>query len=133
MYFRHVRDASIAGTVYNDADGSGSLTAGDAFKSGVVVFIDANNDGIKDAGETSTTSAVADGTYTFSGLAAGTYHVSYVVTTGWANTGTPPQDVPLTAGQVVTPNTSFYQSRDASIAGTVYNDADGSGSLTAGD
>src|SRR5204863_246163 len=112
--FEQERDASISGTVYNDADGSGTLTAGDAFKSGVVVFLDANNDGIKDAGETSTTSAVADGTYSFSGLAAGTYHVSYVVTSGWANTGSRPQDVILTAGQVVTAKNLFEQERDAS-------------------
>ena len=49
--------SSIAGTVYDDADGSGTLTAGDSAKGGVTVFLDTDDDGNLDAGETSTTAS----------------------------------------------------------------------------
>src|SRR5204863_435156 len=89
-----VRGASIAGTVFNDANGDG-LSAGDSGKSGVVVFIDSNTNGVKDAGEPSSTTD-GTGAYSFTGLAAGVYSVDYQVATGWANTGTEPLSVTLT-------------------------------------
>ncbi len=89
--FAQQQNASIAGTVYNDANGNGSADLGESGKSTVTVFLDTNNSGSLDGGETSTSSA-GNGSYSFSGLTAGTYHVSYVVPGGWVNTGTRPLD-----------------------------------------
>src|SRR4029079_18898319 len=131
-FFEQERDASIAGTVYNDANGNGSLDSGRLCKSGGTVFIASNSNGVKDTGEPSTTTA-GDGSYSFTGLAAGSYTVDYQVTSGFANTGTTPRSATRTAVQNATGKNFFEQERDASIAGTVYNDANGNGSLDSGE
>lgn len=66
---------NISGTIYNDTDGDGTRDAGEAVQAGRVVFIDANSNGRYDTGERTAT-ANADGVYTFSGLANGTYRVA---------------------------------------------------------
>ncbi|MDQ4132696.1 MAG: Ig-like domain-containing protein, partial [Actinomycetota bacterium] len=94
-FFAQQRNATISGTVFNDV----------------------NNDGIRQAGETSTvgggsvsisggTPAVsvgpatvsANGTYSFTGLQAGSYTLTYSPPSGFASTGTNPQSATLTAG-----------------------------------
>src|SRR5205823_213152 len=42
-------NASIAGTLFNDADADGALDAGEARLAGRTVYIDANHNGVKDA------------------------------------------------------------------------------------
>jgi protocatechuate 3,4-dioxygenase beta subunit len=74
----------IKGTKYEDVSGNG-LSADDVGLGGVVVYLDANNNGVKDPGERSTTTA-ADGTYQFTGLTPGTYIVREVVPTGYVRT-----------------------------------------------
>jgi hypothetical protein len=49
---------------------------------GVAVFLDADDDGVFDAGEATATTA-ADGSYAFTGLAAGKYHVQLADGSGW--------------------------------------------------
>jgi Ca2+-binding RTX toxin-like protein len=76
---------SISGKKYKDQTGNG-LTADDTALAGTVIYLDANNNGAKDAGERSTVSG-ADGSYQFTGLGAGTYIVREVVPDGFIRTG----------------------------------------------
>src|SRR5437588_8214154 len=69
--------ASISGTVFNDVNVNGTFDAGDKGLSGRKVYIDANNNGRLDKGEIFARSK--HGTYTLSGLAAGTYTVREVL------------------------------------------------------
>ncbi|MCA1683655.1 MAG: DUF11 domain-containing protein, partial [Actinobacteria bacterium] len=87
---------SIAGTVFNDADGTGTRTGG--VLGNVTVFVDANSNGTADAGERTATSNATTGQYSFTGLTAGNYTVSYVLPAGYANTGTRPVVVNLATG-----------------------------------
>src|SRR5207248_4273756 len=108
-----------------DAGGDGS-SAGDPGK-GSVVFFTSSRRHTNSYGDWSSDVCASDLTYSFSGLAAGSYHVSYVVTSGWANTGTRPQDVTLTAGQNATGDRKSVVQGKSAIAGTGYNDAGGDG------
>src|SRR4029079_15999857 len=97
-------------------------------KSGVTVSL---TGGTPSSPATSTTDA--NGAYTFTGLPAGSYSIDYTVSTGYANTGTRPLPVTLTAGQNATGNNFFEQERDASIAGYVYDDINGNGGYESGE
>ncbi len=77
--------AEIRGSKWNDLDGDGVWDAGEPALAGATVYLDANNNGVLDAGEISTTTA-ADGSYAFTGLAPGNYTVAEVVPTGWKQT-----------------------------------------------
>jgi hypothetical protein len=70
--FGITRTVKISGTVFNDADGG--RDAGEAGMPGFRVFLDANNNGVLDAGEKNVLTNSA-GSYTFNGLPAGVYHV----------------------------------------------------------
>ncbi|MBP6899056.1 MAG: S8 family serine peptidase [Burkholderiaceae bacterium] len=76
---------SIAGAQFNDVNGNGQREAGEDGLAGWTVFIDADGDGLLDAGERSTLTA-ADGSYAFDGLRAGTYQVAVVTPEGWIQT-----------------------------------------------
>ena len=123
---------SISGTVYNDLNGNGSLDGGEVGKAGVTVFIDTNNNGVLNGGETST-STDGSGNYSFANLTVATYRITYVIPSGWANTGTRPLLVTVSAGANSAGNNFFTQERDASISGHVYNDTNGNGSLDGGE
>lgn len=60
---------TIGGTVYDDADGSGTKGSSEAGLSNWRVYLDADNDGVFDSGEKSVLSSSA-GAYQFTGLAA---------------------------------------------------------------
>lgn len=80
--FNNVKYGSISGRKLNDLDGNAD-TAGDRYPvSGYTIFIDANNNGKLDPGETSTETA-SDGTYSFTNLKPGTYTVVEVLKVGW--------------------------------------------------
>lgn len=76
--------ASISGKKFQDQTGNG-LTSDDTPLGGTTIYLDADNDGVKDAGEPSTVTG-ADGKYQFSGLASGTYVVREVVPYGFIRT-----------------------------------------------
>lgn len=61
---------SVTGVVFQDYNADGVRDEGEPGVGGKVVWADANNDGVLDDGEVSTTTA-ADGSYTLSGLPAG--------------------------------------------------------------
>ncbi|HVE46190.1 MAG TPA: S8 family serine peptidase, partial [Acidimicrobiales bacterium] len=93
------RNASISGTIFNDV----------------------NNNGVKDAGETGTVgggtigisggtppvsltplTVTAGGTYSFTGLQAGNYTLTYSAPSGYSPTGPNPQTITLSASESVT-------------------------------
>ena len=61
---------TLTGTKFEDLDGDGIRDAGEGPVEGVTIFIDANKNGVLDAGER-TTVTDADGNYTFYGVATG--------------------------------------------------------------
>ncbi len=77
--------ATISGTVFNDLNADGVKNTGESGQSGWTVYLDADGNGQLGTGETSTTTA-ADGSYSFDGLAAGTYTVAEVQQPGWQQT-----------------------------------------------
>ena len=89
--------ASISGSVFNDNNKNGKYDSGDGYAKGVVVFLDADNDGKLDSGETSVTTD-GGGKFNFTKLTAGTYRVRRVMPSGYAYSTTKP-DVTLAKGQ----------------------------------
>ena len=88
--------ATISGQVFNDLNANGLKDGGESGQSGWTVYLDANGNGQLDTGETSTTTA-ADGSYSFDGLAAGTYTVAEVQQSGWQQTS-PAGTAPASSG-----------------------------------
>ena len=96
--FGEILPGSIAGVVYADKTGDG-LSGDDAALPGVTVqLVDATGKVI------AAQKAGADGSYSFTNLAPGTYTVQEVVPTGYVQTGPSSltYTVPLAAGQAVT-------------------------------
>lgn len=75
----------IAGVVWDDADGDGQSNRGDRPLRGVRVYLDVNDNGVRDPGERSTTTN-ASGAYHFDDLEAGNYNVRQEVPFGFRNT-----------------------------------------------
>jgi N-acetylneuraminic acid mutarotase/uncharacterized GH25 family protein len=136
------------GGVATGATITGSVTNSGAAVAGATVYLDANNNGTLDTGELSTLTT-ASGTYQFSNVPAGTYVVEQVVPSGKTqSTPTAGTGLPLTvtagatyanenfvdATPVVTPVTPVAPvapvapTPTASIAGNVFDDANGNGS-----
>ena len=124
---------TITGIKFNDIDGNGTQAAGEIGVPGVTVFLDTNNDGILDAGETSATTDV-NGGFNFSNLPAGTYNVREVVPANSQPTTPNPVPVTLTAGQT-TPATVNFGNRllPGTITGTKFNDTNGNGTQDTGE
>ncbi|QDT54535.1 hypothetical protein Pan44_25680 [Caulifigura coniformis] len=76
--------SSITGRVWHDADGDGRVDVGDAGLPGVIVYLDANNNGLFESGSEQFVVTGIDGRYTFGGLAAGTYRIRQVPGAGYA-------------------------------------------------
>ena len=127
---------SLSGVVFNDANSDGTQDNGETGLSGWTVFIDENGTGQFSQGDPTATTD-ANGTYTFTGLAPGSYTVlvetndGYTQTTPASNAGS---TVTVTAGQNATA-APFGESQQNSgtISGTVYNDANGNGVQDSGE
>lgn len=78
---------AITGRVWLDTDGDGLRDWGEAGLAGRVVWLDANDNAILDAGEVLTVTDAA-GAYAFDGLAPGRHRVAQVDPTGWTATAT---------------------------------------------
>jgi len=130
--------ASIFGTVFNDANGNGKQDSGESGIAGVTVFIDLTNAGVFKPGDPETTTNTSGG-YGFTGLIAGTYIVRQILpngdkqtfpTLGYGN------HVTVAAGQTATGANFGDQNVPVmlgSISGTVFNDANGDEKLDNGE
>jgi protocatechuate 3,4-dioxygenase beta subunit len=125
--------SSIGGSVYEDADADGAAReAGEAGLAGRVVYIDANANAAKDAGEASATTD-ASGDYTLGGVNPGTYTLRLVATAGWtcSRPATCSFSVTTSAGSVSGRDFASYTT--ASVAGHVYEDLDADGARDGGE
>jgi subtilisin family serine protease len=75
----------IEGTIWNDLDGDGTQDIDEATLSDWTVYLDQNQNGTLDAGETSTVTDV-NGDYSFTNVAPGTYTVAQVMQPDWMQT-----------------------------------------------
>jgi len=94
---------SLAGVKFEDVDGDGQRDADEQGLAGWTIFLDADEDGLLDAGERSVVTD-ATGAYAFSNLMPGRYVVAEVQQTGWTQT-TPAVD-PAVAGAALLTTTA---------------------------
>lgn len=129
-----VSNASVGGVVIGDNNGNGTYDAGDTVLSGITLFIDSNNNSSQDAGEP-TALTQADGSYSFTGLAAGTYVVRRVLPSSWTDSSGSPssRSVTLAAGQSITNANFYFAPALTQISGTVFNDANSNGAVDVGE
>ena len=137
LYGAPVGTGSISSTVFQDLNGDGIQ---DASETGGVenatIYIDANENGAFDAGESFTTSA-SDGAYSLTGLLAGFYVVGIETPAGFRATLPVDGDqaVQVSPGEAVADDGLFgaEATRDATaVSGIVVNDSDGDGLLETG-
>ena len=75
----------IHGVIFNDLNGDGQLQPAEPGIAGRIVYLDQNQNGVLDPGEQWTTTP-ADGSYSFTNLAPGLYHVAEQVPNSWKQT-----------------------------------------------
>jgi len=132
-----VQPVDIRGTVYEDSNGDGNFDAGETGISGVTVYLDLNDNGVKDAGEPEDTTD-ANGDYEFADKNPGSYVVRETNPAGYTSTGDTDGanddkiSVTLTSGMDSNDN-DFFDMRPADIRGTVYEDTNGDGNFDAGE
>ena len=108
---------TISGTAFEDFDGNGIKGSSDTGLSGFTVYLDENNNGVLDSGDVSTTTD-ANGNYSFTGLADGTYTVREVVPTGWTQTSVASYSATVSSTQNSTGN-NFGQFPDSPTSVTL--------------
>jgi subtilisin-like proprotein convertase family protein len=125
---------SIQGRVYEDADVNLLFDGGDPRLGGWTVYLDANNNGVLDAGETSVVSDAA-GAYDFLDLKAGAYTVRRVTPAGWTDNrpAAGAYAITLATGASTSPGNHFGQLRADAIYGQAYEDLNGDGVRDAAD
>ena len=85
LTFGTTQKGLISGVVFNDTNADQIRQNGEAGRQGWRVFLDTDNDGVFDTGETSVLTS-ATGAYTFNNLAPGTYRVRAVQQVGFTRT-----------------------------------------------
>ncbi|MDB5327022.1 MAG: Cna B-type, partial [Phycisphaerales bacterium] len=96
--------ASITAYVINDTIRDGKWSSGEKGIAGRTVWLDLDNDNVKDANETAVTTGT-NGVFSFTNLAAGQYFVRQVIPAGWIQTypaASGALTITLTAGQAKT-------------------------------
>ncbi len=122
--------AIITGEVYSDSNSSGTLTAGDSGLAGWTVTLTNTS-----TNATYTTVTDSNGDYAFAGIQAGSYTLSEVLQSGFAQTapaapGT--YSLTISSGQVLS-NQDFGDHATASISGVVFDDSNADGTLDNGE
>ncbi len=90
----------VSGTVFVDADQDGARDAGEVGQAGVTVFADLDADGKLDAGETAAVTA-ADGTYAIDFADNGVFRIRQIPPFGFAATTSNPINVSVSNGGTV--------------------------------
>lgn len=120
---------SVDGTVFSDTNDNGTQDTGEAGVAGRIVFIDKDGSHKADGTNPQTTTD-ANGNFTFTGIAPGTYTVMESLPNGYTvSTGT--QSVTVAADQTVT-GVKFGELAP-SIVGTVFTDANDNGKVDPGE
>jgi uncharacterized protein (DUF2141 family) len=123
----------ISGTVFNDTDQDGSMDNGETGAAGRTVYLDANGNGVFDAGERSVTTG-SDGSYSFNNLPAATYIVRLAIPANSTVIQTSPiATVILGNAQTSLGNNIGMIDAAGSVAGVVYADANNNGSRDQGE
>ena len=120
----------VRGVKFIDADADGVRDAGEAGLAGVTLFVDKDGDGVLDVGETSTVTA-ADGSYALGGIGPGIMRVGEVVRDGWTRT-TPAAAIRITSGLRVT-GADVGNVQLGSLSGAKFEDSNGNGERDAGE
>ena len=126
---------SIAGIVFDDADGDGTQGAGEEGLQGVLVTLTSDGpDGIPGTGDEieKETLTGLNGTYSFTFLPPGTYTASFETPEGTEATTQNPEEVELGANESESLLTGFAPVT-GSIDGFVFNDLNGNGIKDSGD
>jgi hypothetical protein len=116
--------ASISGQIFEDINGNGNKDAGENGLANWLVYVDQNRNGRLDAGER-TASTRADGTFTITSLAAGTYTVAQVLPQGWLRTTSSATHLLTLANGQAAIGRDFGVFKRMSISGQVYIDLNG--------
>ena len=82
---RLLLSGQISGGVWADTNGDGAWDSGEPGLEGWTVYLDANDNGVPDGGDAVETTG-SGGSYSFSGLSAGTHTVRVVWPEGWERT-----------------------------------------------
>jgi hypothetical protein len=120
---------SLAGTVFHDLDADGTRDGGEGGLAGRTVYVDANDNGELDGGETFTTTA-GDGSWSIDGLAPGAYVVRELLTDDWTCSLPESCRYSLTLSSADTVSAAdFATYTAASLSGFVFFDENGNGEL----
>ena len=120
---------SVSGVIWNDLNSNGVHEAAEPGLPGWTVFLDRNNDSLLTAGEPQV-STPADGSYSFTGVSAGTVNIVVLPLAGWNATqpSSNNRSVTLRGGQDLGGlDFGRAQLRDSSISGTVFADSNRNG------
>ena len=126
--FGNFQLGAISGQKFQDNNGDGIQNGGDAGLAGWTIELDKDANGTVDA----TTVTGAGGTYSFTGLTAGTYRIREVGQVGWIQTTVNPADVTVVSGTNSTGN-NFGNFQLGAISGQKFQDNDGDGIKNAGE
>jgi hypothetical protein len=127
--------STITGTVFTDADNSGTQNGTETGLGGVTAFLDANGNNQLDPGELRTTTNAA-GTYTFAGLPPGSYSVRVVQNGFNLTTSATPAAVTITTlGQtgLAPVNFGVRQTSGGTVSGVLFGDTNSNGTQGAGE
>ncbi|MEN9920287.1 MAG: hypothetical protein RL538_180, partial [Candidatus Parcubacteria bacterium] len=94
------KPGEIHGMKFNDENGNGTKDDGEVGLEDWTIFLDENDNDVLDGDEVSTETG-ADGHYSFTGLARGTYTVREQGQSGWYQTTPNPADIDLDNNEVV--------------------------------
>jgi hypothetical protein len=121
--FGNFQAGTISGVKFHDLDADGTRDATDPVLSGWTIFLDADSDGVLDAGEQSVVTG-ADGSYSLTGIQPGLVLVGEVQQEGWTRTTAA---TPLSVVSGLNRTVDVGNVQLASISGVKYNDLNGNG------
>ncbi len=117
------KSGKISGQKFEDLNGNGVKDGEESGLAGWIIFIDADNDGILDTDEISTTTN-NHGNYSFTNLTAGNYTIREVQQPGWIQT-TPNPPVITIQSRTTETGVDFGNFKLGSISGQKFEDLNG--------